>query len=337
MANIDLRKNVRIHEALSEVLSELNLKELDYETMFFLFAKISKSHKDEMVYNLDIKELEQLTGEQTNLFRYIDSVKRLRKITIEIETDEYVLIDGILSSAKFIKGKSTMQVKISSDMKPFLLDLVKNYTEHQLYSIMRLKSKHAKKLYLFFNNLRPKSGCIRTVLDMQTIEEFKIKTGYKDPETGEETYKTWHDFNKRVLEVAKEEINALSNIKIAYNTKKFGREVYWIEWHIENKDNRELIQLEQFNTHQITSSDKDFKENLQEISDFAKLTKVYGLNEKQAEIALKRISRELLNEILTIIDNQVKKKKDKGETITNMGGYSVKVFFDKGVDFAKHK
>lgn len=320
MANIDLRKNVRIHEALSEVLSELNLKELDYETMFFLFAKISKSHKDEMVYNLDIKELEQLTGEQTNLFRYIDSVKRLRKITVEIETDEYVLIDGILSSAKFIKGKSTMQVKISSDMKPFLLDLVKNYTEHQLYSIMRLKSKHAKKLYLFFNNLRPKSGCIRTVLDMQTIEEFKIKTGYKNPETGEETYKTWHDFNKRVLEVAKEEINALSNIKIAYNTKKFGREVYWIEWHIENKDNRELIQLEQFSTHQITSGDKDLKEQLKDISNFERLTKLYGLNDDQAKKVLRMVDNKMLFETLAGIDEQRKTKE-----IKNIGGYTVAV------------
>lgn len=335
MANIDLRKKIRIHEALSEVLSEVQLKELDYETLFFLFAKISKSHKDETVYNLNINELQQLTGEKPNLERYKNSIKRLRKITFEIETDEYVLIDGVLSSAKFIKGKGQMQVKISSDMKPFLLQLTQGYTEHQLYSIMRLRSKHAKKLYLFFCNHRPKNGVLRTVLEMQTIEDFKTQTGYINPETGEELYKNWHDFNKRVLKVAKEEINALSNIKIAYNTKKYGREVYWIEWHIENKNNQELIQLEQFNTNQLVSDDKSFQENMQEINDFAKLTTVYGLDERQAKIALKRISKELLNEILAIIDDQVKKKKDKGEIIRSMGAYSVKVFFDKGLDFNK--
>lgn len=320
MANIDLRKNIRIHEALSEVLSTLNLKELAYETMFFLFAKISKSHKDETVYNLDISEFQQLTGKQHNLQEYKETIRQLRSITIEIETDEYVLIDGVLSSSKFIKGKGTMEVKISSDMKPFLLDLVTNYTEHQLYSIIRLNSKHSKRLYLFFNNLRPKSGCIRTVLDMQTIEEFKIKTGYKNPETGEEYYKRWNHFNESVLKVAKEEINALSNIKIAYNTKKFGREVYWIEWHIENKDNRELIQLEQFSTHQITSADKDLKDQLKDISNFERLTKLYGLNDDQAKKVLRMIDNKMLFETLASID-----EKRKTQEIKNIGGYTVAV------------
>lgn len=319
MANIDLRKKVRIHEALTEVLSESNLKEIDYENLFFLFAKISKSHKDETVYNLDINELQKLTGEKPNLYRYIDSIKRLRKITFEIETDEYVLIDGVLSSAKFIKGKGVMQVKISSDMKPFLLDVVSNYNEHQLYSIMRLTSKHAKKLYLFFNGHRPTGGSLRTVLEMQTIEDFKIQTGYINTETGEELYKNWHDFNKGVLKVAKEQINALSNIKIAYKTQKFGREVFWIEWYIENKNNQDLIQLEQFNTNQITSGDKDLKENLQEISDFTKLTKVYGLDDEQAKIILKRMDRKVLFDALVKIDNQ----KEKGKEIKNIGGYTV--------------
>ncbi len=335
MANIDLRKKVRVSDIFIETVNKFNLKQIDYENMFFVLAKLSKSHKDETVYRLNLKDFFQLTGDTPNLTRFIDSMTKLRSITFVINDDKRILIDGFLSSVEYLKGTSTVEVKVSSKMKPYLLNVVSDYSEHQLYSIMRLKSKHAKRLYLFFNGQRPTNGILRAVLEMQTIEEFKIKTGYKNPETGEEIHPKWSNFKNRVLDVAKKEINALSNIKIAYKTKKFGHETYWIEWYIENKNNTELIQLEQFNTNQITSSDKDFKENLQEISDFAKLTKVYGLDERQAKIALKRISKELLNEVLAIIDDQVKKKKDNGEIIRSMGAYSVKVFFDKGLDFNK--
>jgi len=337
MSNIDLRKRVRISESFSDKISQFNLNQIDYENMFLLLAKLSKSHKDETVYRLSLGEFYQLTGGTPNLIKFIESMTKLRSLTFVIEDEKKILIDGFLSSVEYEKGTSSVEVRISPKMKPYLLNVVSDYTEHQLYSIMRLKSKHAKKLYLFFNNLRPKSGCIRTVLDMQTIEEFKIKTGYKNPETGEEIHPKWTNYQRRVLDVAKKEINDISNIKIAYSTKKLGRETYWIEWHIENKDNSELIKLEQFNTHQITSGDKDFKEQLKDIGDFARLTKLYGLSEKQANVALKKISKELLTDILTAIDDQVKKKEAVGEKITNMGGYSVKVFFDKGVDFNKYK
>lgn len=337
MANIDLRKKVRIHELLSEALSNFTLEEYDYEVMFYLLAKITKTHKDETVYLLNLKELDQLTGKEHNLTRFINSAKKLRSLTIVIEDSKKILIDGILSTAVFMKGKSTMEVSISKYMKPYLLELTQNYTEHQLYSIMRLKSKHAKKLYLYFNNHRPKKGVLRSIIEKQPIEKFKIELGYKNPETGEELQKKWNNFKNSVLDIAKEEINALTNIRIAYYTEKWGRETYWIEWHIENKNNTELIQLEQFNTNQITSDDKNLTENLQEVNDFVKLTKVYGLDDEQAKIALKRISRELLNEILAIIDDQVEKKKAEGKKITNMGGYSVKVFSSKGLDLTKKK
>lgn len=319
MPNIDLRKQVRIHEALSDVLSKINLKELSFEVMFFLFAKISKSHKDETVYNLDANEFQRLIGKAPNLSEYKQAVKDLRKITFEIETDDFILIDGIISNAKFIKGKGAMEVKISSDMKPFLLDLVSNYTAPQLYSMLRLNSKHAKRLYLYFNAMRPKKGLIRTVIEEQTITEFKKKTGFINPDTGEEIYKDWNHFNERVLKVAKQEINAVSNIKIAYYPRKWGREVYWIEWHIENKSNEELIQLEEFKEKTAVLDDKSFDQKLQHIGDLGTLTTVYGLTEHQAQTILARVDRNhLFGVVLGSID-KVRKEKP----IPKIGGYTV--------------
>lgn len=329
MSSIDLRKKVRLHEVFSEALSSISLKELDYETMFFLFAKISKTHLDETVYDLNIKELQELTGNQYNLREYVESVKRLRKITFEIEDQESVLIDGVLSNARFIKGKGTVRVKISSDMKPYLLQLTNNYTEHQLYSILRLNSKHAKKLYLYFCNHRPKSGIVRSVIDFQTIEDFKKTLGFINPETGEELHKKWNHFKERVVDVAKEEINKRSNLKVAYNIKKWGREVYWIEWIIENKNNEELIKLESFTQLGLKEGDKDFAEAIDDLAFIERLKDDYGLDKDQAKKVAKMLDRKLLENSLKKVDDAKKNNKIK----TSLGGYTRKILLtDFGTD-----
>lgn len=100
MTKIDLRKKVRIHEELAEALSTMSIREIDFETLFFLLAKISKSHTDETVYNLSKVDFEALTGSEQNTTYYTNSFKRLRSITLEIETDKSILIDGLVSSAE---------------------------------------------------------------------------------------------------------------------------------------------------------------------------------------------------------------------------------------------
>ena len=324
---VDLSKNVRIHEALAEVFNKIQLKELSYEVMFFLFAKLSKSHEDETEYVLDMKQFQTLTGRQANLQEYKNAVRELRGLTLEIETDEYELIDGVLSSAKFMKGAGSMRVKISSDMKPYLLNLVNNYTAPQLFSMLRLNSKHAKKLYLYFYPKRPKKGLIRTVLEETSITQFKVDTGYIDSE-GKEFYKQWIHFKTRVLEVAKDEINAVSDIKVAYYPRKLGRGYYFIEWHIENKNNEEMIQLEEFDQNKAIEA--NFDEKMKELDLTARLN-LCGLSSWQINKLLKKVDHEHLK-------NTFLSKTIKGETLekyvqaiqeTKRGKYTVKAVIDQ--------
>ncbi len=327
MANIDLRKKVRIHEALSETLSAMPLKELDFETLFFLLAKLSKSHKDETVYNLNIREFQELTGGEHNLYQYVDSFKRLRSYTFEIETDKSILVDGILQSAELMKGLGTVQVQLSSKMKPYLLSLTENYTEHQLYSIIKLKSKHSKRFYLYFCNHRPRSGVLRTVLEYQTIEEFKERLGYIDKETGRKLYEKTGHFIDRVLKVARDEINTCSNLRIAYKLKKWGREYNWIEWTIENKANEELIKLESFN--QIGLGEGDFAQKIDEMAFIERLKEEYGLSDHQADKVAKMLDRTMLLNSLKKVDVAKENKKIK----TSLGGFTRKVLLtDFGTD-----
>jgi hypothetical protein len=310
MARIDLRKKVRIHEALAEALSAMNLRELDFETLFFLLAKISKSHTDETTYELNMKEFEALTGKQNNIANYTASYKRLRATTLEIATDKSILIDGIVSSAELIRGYGLVQVKISSKMKPYLLNLTQGYTEHQLYSIIRLKSKHSKRFYLYLSQHRPVKGAYRAELDYESIDDLKTRLGYGDG------YETNGNFINKVLKVVKSEINELSNIRVSYSLKKRGRGYHWISWQIENKDNSEMIRLDPFSQKAIGGGDPLAAAS--ELAFIERLKTHFGLSDHQAEKVARMLARPALLNSLA----KVEEARKAGKIKSNIGGYT---------------
>jgi len=316
MANIDLRKKVRIHESLAEALSAMNLRELDFETLFFLLAKISKTHTDETTYNLDMKEFEALTGKQNNILNYTASYKRLRATTLEITTEKSVLIDGFISSAELITGRGTVQVKISSKMKPYLLNLTQGYTEHQLYSIIRLKSKHSKRFYLYFCNHRPVKGAFRTELDYETIDDFKAKMGYRNE------YEANRNFINHVVKLVKKDINELTNLRVSYKLKKYGKQYHWISWQIENKDNSEMIRLDPFSQKAIGGGDPLAAAD--ELAFIERLKADFGLSDHQAEKVARMLARPaLLNSLAKVED-----AKKAGKIKTSLGGYTRKILLN---------
>lgn len=320
MANISLlQKQVRVHEQLSEVLRQADLKEIELELAFFQLAKISKSHKDDTVYNLNMKELENLTGNSYNLRDYVRAARKLRNITFVINRKNDILVDGFFSQVKFLKGKGIVQATVTPEMKPYLLDLTQSYTKHQLFSMLRIKSKHAKKMYMFLCYYRPQKGYVRQRIEGKRIEELKKDLGYINSETGEEAYKKFGDFNRRVLKVAKKEINELTDIKFSYTPVKYGREVIALNIDIENKSNEELIsnKLEDFT--QITDKNKSLEENLKELSDFEKLTTIYELTEHQAKEVMRKLDRKMLFDTLQRVDEAKKNNKIK----KSVGGFSV--------------
>lgn len=316
MANIDVRKKVRVHIQLVEALQLENLKEIDFEVFFFWLAHLSKSHVDETEYILKLPELEQLTGHQYNLQEYVQSAKKLRKIDLVIDTEKEIIVDGLFNQAKFIKGTRSVRVTVSKEVKPYILDLTQNYQNHQLYSMLRLKSKHAKKLYMYLIQHRPKKGFARNTIESKPIEEFKRELGYINSETGKEMYEKFGHFNDRVLKTAKKEINSVADIKFSYTPKKWGRQVMWLDIDVENKNNEELIKLNEFNH----SENYSLEEGLDKVNLKIELFERFKLTEKQAETAVNRLNHKMLENLL----EEVKKAKPD-----NIGAYTVRAIYNE--------
>lgn len=334
-----LNKEVRVHNQIMEVLNKTTLKAITWEVMFFLFAKITKSHKDDTAYTLDLKQFQKMTGKSANLAEYKIAVRELRKITFDIQAEGYDLIDGVICNAKFLHGLGSMQVRITPEMKPFLLELTQDYTAPQLFSMLRMKSMHAKKLYMWCYGHRPTKGLTRSMVEGMTIREFKVETGYIN-EHGVEQYKQFNDFKKRVLDVAKAEINALSNIKVAYYPKKWGREFYYIDWHIENKNNSEMIALEEFAEPIVELPELSYEQRMTEIGLLSILMDELKLSEWQAKQICRQTRPEYLylNDVIDAVRNGFKIAIEKGKPVPEdkKGGYTARAILGKyGIDLSK--
>jgi len=318
---IDLAKKARVRNDLAETLPKYDFSKVELDIFFYLLSKITKDHTDETTYILDAKKLIELTDTQYNLPEYVEAAKALRNKTLVIEDEESILVDGLLSNVRFIKGKGVVVVKISSDMKPFILNLTANYTALQLFSLLKLKSKYSKRFYIFLSRHKPLKGIVRSHLEY-TIEDFKKQLGLINDD-GKELFKQIFDFKTKVLDVAKEQINDFSDLRVQYKLRKLGREYFYIDWDIENKDNLNLIPSYDDG---IKAIDKDttFKESIDKTKNLVVLVDHFKLSKAQAEKVLKILQPAALNEVLTEINEYIKKG-----TVKDRGAYTVKSIKDK--------
>ena len=63
-----------------------------------------------------------------------------------------------------------------------------------------------------------------------TILKMKEQLGLYDPKTGEEKYTEFTTFKRKVIEVAKKELNS-TDMKFSYKFMKEGRSYQWIEFY----------------------------------------------------------------------------------------------------------
>ena len=153
------------------------------------------------------------------------SLERLMSRVITIETDKGFELYQWFAKAKYNKGDEYIEVQFHPDLKPYLLELKERFTKIPLKQILQLRSKYAIRLYELLK--RYDDTGFRT----DYLPELRKKLGVGDNE-----YKVFADFEKRVLRPAIKEINEETDIEVSYTKKKTGRKITHIEFKIKPKN-----------------------------------------------------------------------------------------------------
>jgi plasmid replication initiation protein len=296
-------KSLVQHNAITTARYEMTTYEKNI--IYMLLAQINKNDPTDLIYYIDIKDIETLTNKEI-------SYEDLHKSTLKLRNRGYTIIEkegnmlqvSIISSARYIKGSGKIAIRMDPEVRPYLFDLKANFTQFGLHTAMLLQSKYSKRLYEMLNQFK-RTGIMRV-----TVDELKYRLGVKDPISGKDKYFSWTMFSSKVLDPAKNEINGHTDIFFKCEAIKQGRKFTDLVFKITHE-------------RQIQKDQKE-QEILEVKAAYNRLVDRYKLSKWQAEIILKHVIVKDINKILY----EIQLKAHNGE-IKNIGGFTAQTFENK--------
>jgi plasmid replication initiation protein len=209
---------VRQHNVLTAARYEYS--ELQLDVFFYLLSKLRKGQTD-AIYQVSVPAMSELTGKKYNYKKLRESTQEMGSRCFEVETEHNSRVVfrqlWMFKRVDYIPGSGIIEVEFNEFAVPYLFDLKNNFTSFQLYSALRLTSKHAKRIYAICSQWK----------DMLSTKKFEVTElkkilGLIDSK-GNEEYPLFGMFRKNVLDVAVKQINEHTDLHVGYKLEKQGR------------------------------------------------------------------------------------------------------------------
>ena len=148
----------------------------------------------------------------------------------------WITIDGITTQCRWInKAKintetGKISLRLDDDLFPYLIDLKKNFTVYSLYSVIGMRSKYSMRLYELL-----KSYQFKTLIEF-SVDELKHLLSA-------EKYNLFGSLKQKVIDVAVNEINNMSDIVVSYITKKERQKIVSVSFKIREKTAIEQLKI----------------------------------------------------------------------------------------------
>lgn len=216
----------------------------------YLLSKINpndKYDKNKSYYvTLNKKEFCEICGvaenNSGNTEYIIQALLTLSGHGFTMDTGEGVLGFQWITEPYIKRGENEIEIQIPNRTYKYLVEL-KNFTKYELYKILPLKSTYSIALYEYIKSYSYKSDEI-----IVSINDLKYYLGVITDETennGEQKYKSFIDFKKRVLNIAINEINKYTDITIEWQGIREGHTYKWIKFIISDKDTKQRFEAYQ--------------------------------------------------------------------------------------------
>lgn len=217
------------HNNLLETPKGLTLQE--YKLFMFLISKIDPLGDELLTFRVTALEFAKAIGIENSTYIYRDLktvTKRLmeRVVSIHRPQDQLLIQTHLISSIYYWYGEGHVDIKISDEMRPYLLGIKRNFTQYKLSQITRLSSVHAIQIYELLKK--------QEVFGKRTffIDDLRKKLNIQ-----ENQYKRFSDF-RNIIEISKREINSKTDLKIDFKFIKTGRKITAVQFDIKSKDEK---------------------------------------------------------------------------------------------------
>lgn len=210
--------------------SRFNLSMQEQKIVLFLISKIKPTDTEIKEQEFDIKEFCQICGiDDDNGKNYQDLKESIRGLSTKnnwIKIDEKTeRLFFWISDAIIIRDDGIIKLKLHESIKPYIIQLREKFTQCGLIYTLGMRSQYSIRIYELlksYENLHRKSF---------TVEELKKMLMCENA-----SYDNFNNFKVKVLDIALQEINQLTDINVEFITAKTGKKITHIEFIIKAKN-----------------------------------------------------------------------------------------------------
>lgn len=131
-----------------------------------------------------------------------------------------------ISSASYITGAGSIQLRFTQEMVPYITRLETEYTKYRLEQIGRMSSAHAVRLYELLLQVVTIGHRTLAITELKTILQLE----------GE--YPRLFDFKRWVVDAAVLQINEHTDLNVSYTQTKTGRAVTHFQFKVRSKSTK---------------------------------------------------------------------------------------------------
>lgn len=219
----------------SNMLIEANYKlgVVEQKIILCLASNIQPSDSDFKTYTLNIKEFTSLLGlKGTPKYTELRQItKELMQKVFEVRIEKKVIQVAWLSYVAYNETEGTIDIRFDPFLRPYLLQLKKEFTSYKLENVVKLKSSYAIRIYELLKQYEKLQERTFQLTDLRKM------LGATD------IYPAYGNFKQRVLIPAQKELKKKTDISFDIQERKNGRRVDQITFVITsiNRNQKETL------------------------------------------------------------------------------------------------
>ena len=219
------------------IRGRINWTKLEHRVVAMLVAQLKKDDEAfemQRVRISDLMEMAQISSR--DIYDRAEEVCRKllnQKVHVRTTTEDGRRVYqgyNCLSTCRYEEGSGYIEAKFNDDMKPFLLQLKKQFTMYRLENFMQLSSQHSMRVYEL---IKMREGLRYLCISVEELREVLCC---------EHTYQRFSDFKRHVLERARQEIKEVCDVYFTYKVERDGRTPVRVNFMIHRKGEDEIFE-----------------------------------------------------------------------------------------------
>lgn len=222
----------------SNMLIEANyrLGVVEQKIILCLASNIQPTDSDFKTYTLPIKEFNKLLGlKGTPKYTELRQItKELMQKVFEVRINKKVIQVAWLSYVAYNESEGAIDIRFDPFLRPYLLELKKEFTSYKLENVVKLKSSYAIRIYELLKQYEKLHERTFQIVDLRKMLG------------AEDIYPAYGNFKQRVLVPAQKELKKKTDISFEIEEVKVGRRVDKIKFLITSIKQKQTEQLTLF-------------------------------------------------------------------------------------------